>query len=316
MGKDYLKVVTVIVTYNGSKWIRQCINSLQISNVITDIFVVDNGSVDDTVSLLKSYPDIILYESKTNLGFGQANNIGMRYALENNYDYVFLLNQDAWAENDTLGTLIRISISNKEYGILSPLHYYSDQKSLEYNFSVQFSPWFCKEIISDYVTKNQNEMKDIYPLNFINAAAWLIPKKTLEIVGGFDPLFFHYGEDNNYCHRVKYHDFKIGIVPSTKIYHDCLDANNNREQNIEERLRKFELDTKTNLANINVDVNRIKILGLAFKKFFLSLFFVFRLKMNDAIFHFLAFKVVFQNCNRIIESRNKNFVSRSNYLSN
>lgn len=316
MEKNNLKILTIIVTYNGSKWIKRCIDSIQLSNRSTDVFVVDNGSVDDTVFLLKSYPGIILYESKTNLGFGQANNIGMRYAVENSYDYVFLLNQDAWTENDTLSTLMSISISDKEYGILSPLHYYSDQKSLEYNFSVQFSPWFCKDIISDYVTKNQNEMKNIYPLNFINAAAWLIPKKTLETVGGFDPLFFHYGEDNNYCHRVKYHGFKIGIVPFAKIYHDCLDANNNREQNIEEQLRKFELDTKTNLANINMDVNKIKILGLAFKKFILSLFFVFRLKINDARFNFLAFIVVLKNLNRIIESRNKNFISRSNYLSN
>jgi GT2 family glycosyltransferase len=304
------------VTYNGSVWIKKCIDTILCSIVPNDIFVIDNASADDTVFILKKYPNIILYESNNNLGFGQANNIGMRYALENNYDYVFLLNQDAWTEKDTLSTLMSISISNNEYGILSPLHYYSDQKSLEYNFSVQLSPWFCKDIISDYVTKNQNEMKDIYPLNFINAAAWLIPKKTLEIVGGFDPLFFHYGEDNNYCHRVKYHGFKIGVVPTTKIYHDCFGTNNNKGQNVEEQLRKFELDTKTNFANINMDVNRLKIIGFAFKKFILCLFFVFRLKIADARFHFLGFRFVIENCNRIIESRNKNFISSSNYLSN
>jgi GT2 family glycosyltransferase len=316
MDKNNLRILTIIATYNGSRWIRKCIDSIQSSNIVTDIFAIDNASNDDTVLVLKSYPNIILHENKDNLGFGQANNIGMRYALENNYDYVFLLNQDAWVENDTLNALMSISISNKDYGILSPLHYYSDQKSLEYNFSVQLSPWFCKDIMSDYVTKNQKEMKAIYPLNFVNAAAWLIPKKTLEIVGGFDPLFFQYGEDNNYCHRVKYHGFKIGVVPSTKIYHDCLDVNNNKRQNIEDQLSKFELETKTSFANINTDVNKIKIVGLAFKKFILCLVFVFRLKITDARFHFLAFRAVFKNCNRIIESRNKNFISRPNYLSN
>ena len=54
----------------------------------------------------------------------------------------------------------------------------------------------------------------------VNAAAWLIPKKTLEIVGGFSPLFFLYGEDDNYCQRVKFHNLKIGICPGSYIKHD------------------------------------------------------------------------------------------------
>src|SRR5690606_10797046 len=46
------------------------------------------------------------------------------------------------------------------------------------------------------------------------------PRNTLRVVGGFNPTFFHYGEDDNYCQRVKYFDLKIGVVPSAIIYHD------------------------------------------------------------------------------------------------
>ena len=316
MGDNNLNILTIIITYNGSKWIENCVTSLLESNCQTDIFVVDNASSDDTVSILETFKDIKIYRSSENLGFGRANNIGMRYALENNYDFVFLLNQDARVENDTLSVLMKVSLSNKEYGILSPLHYYSDQKSLEYNFSVQLSPWFCKDIISDYLTKDQNEMKDVYPLNFINAAAWLIPRKTFEIVGGFDPLFFHYGEDNNYCHRVDYHDMKVGIVPTVKIYHDCHDVNNKKGQDIKEQLRKFELDIKTIYANINLDVSKQKIIALAFKKLLFGLLFVFRFRFFEARKYWLSANIIFKNCNKIIESRNRNFISRPNYLIN
>ena len=61
---------------------------------------------------------------------------------------------------------------------------------------------------------------------FINAAAWLIHKKVFETVGGFDPIFHHYGEDNNYCQRVNFHNYKIGVVPEAHIFHD---SNKRRE---------------------------------------------------------------------------------------
>ena len=65
-----------------------------------------------------------------------------------------------------------------------------------------------------------NKLLPIYETTFVNAAAWLISKKCLLAVGGFDPLYPHYGEDTDYIQRAQYFGFKIGIVPSVKIWHD------------------------------------------------------------------------------------------------
>ena len=314
MKKNSLKILTVIVTYNGSKWIKKCIDSIQGSNMDTDIFVVDNASIDDTVFILESFPTIILHTSKYNLGFGQANNIGLKYALKNKYDYVFLLNQDTWIEENTIEILSTIAEKNKEYGILSPMHYFSDRESLEYNFSVQLSPWFCKNIVSDFVSKGFEEMKKIYPLNFVNAAAWLLPKKTLEIIGGFDPLFFHYGEDNNYCDRLKFHSLKIGIVPEVKIYHDCLDANNIKEKSTKEQLRKFEIESKAKLANINLNINRKNIMLLVLKLFIIGLIKLLTFNFKKTKICFLKARLLFKNCSGIMKSRKINVIPQSNYL--
>jgi GT2 family glycosyltransferase len=314
MEKNNLKILTIIVTYNGSKWIKKCIDSIQVSNMDTDIFVVDNASIDETVFILESYPTLILHKSKYNLGFGQANNLGLKHALKNKYDYVFLLNQDTWIEKNTIEILLTVAEKNKEYGIISPMHYFSDEISLEYNFSVQLSPWFCKNIVSDFVLKEFKEMQDIYSLNFVNAAAWLVPKKTLEVIGGFDPLFFHYGEDNNYCNRLKYHGLKIGIVPEVKIYHDCLDANNIKDQSTKEQLRKFEIESKAKLANINIKINRKSITLIVSKLFIIGVIKLLSLNLKNSKVYFLKAILIFKNCNRILKSRKNNLMSKSNYL--
>lgn len=77
----------------------RCIGSLRRSEYPVDTVVIDNGSQDATVALLKErYPEVHVVCNRENLGFGKANNIGMRLALEKGYDAVFLLNQDAWID--------------------------------------------------------------------------------------------------------------------------------------------------------------------------------------------------------------------------
>lgn len=205
----------IIVTYNGMPWLDRCLKSCLNYSVI----VVDNASTDETVSFIKTnYPDIHLLNQSKNLGFGQANNIGIRYALDHGGQHVFLLNQDAYLIDDVLNQLINFQIEHSVYGILSPVHITGDQKKLDKNFSNFMLKEKTGQFYSDFVLENQ--LAPVYEVPFVNAAAWLISKKCLETVGGFDPLFFHYGEDDNYCQRVAYHGLKIGVLPKVYIIHD------------------------------------------------------------------------------------------------
>ncbi|WET01230.1 glycosyltransferase family 2 protein [Flavobacterium sp. YJ01] len=306
-------VLIIIVTYNGEKWIRNCLDSIMNSNYLADIFIVDNASIDNTVAILDLYEEIKIYKSNVNLGFGKANNLGLTYALQNDYDYAFLLNQDTWIEKDTIEDLVAVAQKQQDFGIISPMHYFSDKISLEYNFSVQLSPWFCKNILSDFVFRDQKSMKEIYPLNFVNAAAWLLPRRTLEIVGGFDPLFFHYGEDNDYCNRLKYHKLKIGIAPHAKIYHDCLDSNN-KNLDTEKQLRKFEIEQKVALSNINLRIKKSNIIGLSLKLLLIAVINFFTFNFKKSKMSFKKCRIVVNSYNGIITSRKNNVLSKSNYL--
>ncbi|EKT3965280.1 glycosyltransferase family 2 protein [Flavobacterium psychrophilum] len=229
------KIFVIIVTYNGSKWIEKCINSLLRSIYPINILVVDNCSTDDSVELLKQFSEIHLIQSKENLGFGKANNIGIDYALKNKADYVFLLNQDTWVFDDTISNLVVMAQNNPSFGIVSPMHFSGDEKTLDKGFVT-------------YYNRNveENAGKNIAIVPFVNAAAWLVSSACLQKVGGFESLFGHYGEDRNYCDRVLYHQFQIVIAKNAKICHD---------RKISRSFKKDLIQSKYKMLSQVLDIN-------------------------------------------------------------
>ncbi|MEN2415067.1 glycosyltransferase family 2 protein [Flavobacterium mesophilum] len=221
-----MKTAVVIVTYNPLKWIEKCLDSLIQSTIPVEILIVDNNSTDGFQEILKSkYQQITLLQSSSNLGFGAANNLGIRKAYDNNADFVFLLNQDAWVEFDTIEKLISAQKNEPEYGIVSPIHLNGKGDRLDYNFSNYIIPSQCKGLYSDIYL---NKIKpSVYQVNFVNAAGWLLSRKCIETVGGFNPSFFHYSEDDNYVQRVHFHKLKIGILATVKLFHDREDRSEN-----------------------------------------------------------------------------------------
>lgn len=213
-----MKLFVIVVTYKGKQWYDRCFTSLRESTIPLQTIVVDNASNDGSVEYIKGhYPEIHLIESKDNLGFGKGNNLALRYAYEQGCDFVFLLNQDAWLDDaDALNKLVSLSQRHPEYGIISPMHISPDKQSLnmmlEYGHTV-----YSKRILSDLYC---GTVKEIYQTNYVNAAAWLLPRKTLSELGGFDPLIFHYGEDDDYLNRARYHGIKVGLSLDSRIVHD------------------------------------------------------------------------------------------------
>ena len=198
-----MKLFVIIVTYKGKQWYDRCFTSLRESTLPVQTIVVDNASNDGSVEYIKEhYPEIHLIESKENLGFGKGNNLALRYAYEQGCDYVFLLNQDAWLDDpDVLNRLVSLSQKHPEYGIISPMHIAPDKRSL--NMMIEYgNTAYSKRMLSDLYC---GTVKEIYQTNYVNAAAWLLPRKTLSELGGFDPLIFHYGEDDDYLNRARYH---------------------------------------------------------------------------------------------------------------
>lgn len=208
-------IYTVIVTYNAMPWIDRCLKSLRDSTIPTIPLVVDNASTDGCVEYIrKNYLEVILFPQKMNLGFGQANNIGFKYALEHDVDYVLLLNQDAALHPKALELLLQQSNGKS---LFSPLHCNGDGSKIDYMVKNVTLLKAKNTLLDDLLL---SKPKQVYEIGEICAACWLMPVSLLRTIGGFNPLFFHYGEDNNYYQRLKYHGISVFLVPQALIFHD------------------------------------------------------------------------------------------------
>ncbi len=245
--EEDISIFIIIVTYNAIPWLQKCLDSCKYHGVV----IVDNNSTDETVPFIKkNFPKVHLIPQKENLGFGQANNLGIKYALDKGAEYVFLLNQDAYLQEGCIDKLINVQKNNLEYGVLSPIHLNGKGDKLDENFSNYVVYKNNPHFYSDFILKNP--LQEVYQVPFVNAAGWLLSKEVLETVGGFDPLFFHYGEDDNFCQRLRYHGYNVGIVPTAFLNHD-------REERYKEEIKHgseeyFELmerNLKMRYANIN-----------------------------------------------------------------
>lgn len=204
------KVLVIVVTFNAMHWVDKCLGSLRESSFKPDVLVVDNCSLDGCDEYIEEhFPGIQLIRNEANVGFGAANNMGLRIAVEKDYDYVYLLNQDAWLEKDTLDTMLDAFDRTKRYAVLSPV-----QLSAKGKMDAQFAKK-CKKHL------HKGELVSKVP--FVMAAHWMISRKALLTVGGFSPAFDMYGEDDNWIDRAHWFGFEAGVVNGAKAVHDRAD---------------------------------------------------------------------------------------------
>ena len=299
------EIFVIIVTYKGMRWYDKCFSSLRESTLPVHTIVVDNTPGEKDANYIRErYPEIHLIKTEENLGFGKANNLGMRYALDQGCDYVFLLNQDAWLiDFDIFSMLIEIAEQHKEYGIISPMHVFPDGKTI--NMVLENAT--NKTSIALLTDLYKNNLKRIYNTNYINAAAWLLPRKTLEIIGGFDPIFTHYGEDDNYIDRIKFHGLGICLVPSIRIVHDTgtieLPFTDNKLQYFHQQ------QLLVNLTNICDDISPMSYIRYCLRKCLISSLSgkYPRKYLNDI-------KYIYSKKSEIIRSRSVNVLTGESWL--
>lgn len=210
-----MKVLVILVNYNGARWIptvsealRSEQASLRAEDVALDLFLFDNASEDGSVALWEAaWPGVILQRSEGNLGFTAGNNAGFRYALEHGYDYVYLLNQDAWPSEGSLSQLL--SGFRSGYALLSPLQKAADGET--------FDPNFRRDVLSKARKDGEGP---VFRVPRVMAAHWLVSCDALRKIGLFDPLLPLYGQDDNWCDRAEYHGFRIGFLDTATGIHD------------------------------------------------------------------------------------------------
>ena len=215
------RVLVIVVTYNGMQWLERCLGSVQGHSVtpgltgglVVDLYVWDNDSTDGSADFVEAeYPQAKLVKSADNLGFSIPNNRGMQYALDKGYDYVYLLNQDAWLEPGALEKMVAVADAHPEYGLLSPMQMTDGYKGLDEQFAKRLpvSTSSCPAPTGHLIN-----------VPFVMAAHWLVPTRAIRKVGLFnEELFPHWGQDDDWCQRLDFYGLKIGVVEEARGVHD------------------------------------------------------------------------------------------------
>ncbi len=202
--KKPFMISVVIVNYNGQKYLQECLDSIRynLENIQHEIIIVDNNSMDASCAFIKDkFPDVKLIESKENLGFGKANNLGVKKA---NYNTILLLNNDTILQNHLLPA-IETLYENAKNGILA-INMLDSQKKYIPSVGSFPSPFKLLKIslLSDQrqVFKTGKFKSKLYTVDWVSGSFMLIRKSDYELIGGFDTDYFMYVEDVDLCKRM------------------------------------------------------------------------------------------------------------------
>ncbi len=227
-------VAIVIVNWNGIADTARCLDSvmkLKKRGVTLTTVVVDNGSTNDSVSVLRNhYPWVHCIALKHNLGFTGGNNAGMNYALEHGADFIWLLNNDTLVHPDALSLVA--AFDDKAVGVagskiyFAPGHeYHHDRYSASERGNVF---WYAGGLVDwdnmyashkgvDEVDHGQYDTVEQTP--FITGCSMMIRRSVAESVGFLDEHFYLYLEDLDYCLRAKARGYTLVYYPRSVVWH-------------------------------------------------------------------------------------------------
>lgn len=215
------RVAIVVLNWNGIEDTLLCLDSLlQQTYKEYQIVVIDNGSIDDSVTLLKQYvknhsSKITLLLNKQNLGFAGGVNTGIRWALENKFDSIALFNNDAIADIFWLESLVKAALED-EVGITTGLLLHEDGKTID-----STGDWYSKWGLPfprnrDDVTAYAPETEYVFSAS---GGASLYKAAVFQDIGLFDETFFAYYEDTDISFRAQLAGYKVAYTPHAVAYH-------------------------------------------------------------------------------------------------
>ena len=222
------RLAIILVSYNSRKDLENALRSLTEPppTVAHEIVVVDNASTDSTPAHVRErWPHIRLIASESNLGFAQANNLGIRSTAG---DLVLLVNPDTIVTAAAVDRLVSIMDSRPDVAIVGP-RIVDGQGRAELSFGAMISPWaeLRQKVLvrgnargSAVITWLVDRMtRRTRLVDWVSGACLLIRRQDLDEVGGFDPRFFMYAEDVDLCAAVRAHGRRVLFSAEPEVVH-------------------------------------------------------------------------------------------------
>lgn len=211
-------VYVLVLSYAAERGdTTECLASLQKADYPNlHIVLIDNGSYDDTVSLVRvRFPQVEIIENGRNMGFAPGNNVGITYALDRGADYVFLLNNDAIVDTTTISHLIEKAQRDAKIGIIGPAIISYHNRAKRYIGGTIF--WSTGAAAENDLSGRP--VPDILDTDYVSGCALLCKSSLIREIGLLEPEFFIYFEDVDWSIRCIKAGYRAVIATTTVIYH-------------------------------------------------------------------------------------------------
>ncbi len=215
------KVAIIILNWNGRDDTLACLESVfRIDYPNYGVIVVDNGSSDDSVPAIhQRFPQARVIETGENLGYAGGNNVGIKYALENNFDAILLLNNDTIVDKNVLNAFFSALSRYPEGAILGAKIYYHSQP---HTLWFAGGKWVRETMDFIHIGQNQEDdrkfSRDIV-CDYITGCALFASAQVFRRVGLLDEDFFLTYEETDWCYRAKELGYPSICIPEAKVWH-------------------------------------------------------------------------------------------------
>ena len=274
------KIAIIIVNWKQYQLTKLCLYSLQkIKYDNYQIILIDNESNPKELKKIKNQFDkIITFPNQKNLGFTGANNIGIEYAIKNDFEYVMLINNDTEVEKNFINPLIEVLEKNQNFGAAQPLilNYYNRNK-------VWSAGGFLNKFFGyTYVIKSPEGIKK--NIDWITGCCFFLRTDVIKKIGLLDENFFAYYEDVDWSIRIKNAGYDLAFVKSSVVYHHGSKSSKNESN--EGTLSPFVhyLNIRNHIFLLRKNKDVFNSVGVLFFQFFkivsYSVYFIVRVRIN------------------------------------
>src|SRR3954452_829522 len=220
----------IVVNWNTEALLRGCLASLRqhLASVEHEVIVVDNASTDGSPDMVANeFPEVRLVRNEENVGFGRANNQAMRVA---HGDWLLLLNSDTELFDGSVAALFDQVRLEPRIGVAHCRLLFADgrQQFTTYPFpslntaaieNLGLYKLMSKRRAGERLLSGYWDYDEERDVDWVAGAFMLLPRQVFEEVGGFDESIFMYGEDLEWCQRIRDNGWRIRFYPQAAITH-------------------------------------------------------------------------------------------------
>lgn len=210
-------VYILILNYQSLGDTLACVESVKASMYAnTRFLIIDNASPDGGGALLaERFSHDEFAQLPTNTGYAGGNNIGIRLAIDAGADYIFILNPDVRLGASTITECVKAAETDSSIGAINPIQICDAAGSIDRKFrNAVLAPAGLEDQIFQ-----EGAFPEVLDVGELLGAALFLPVRVIEHVGGFDPLYFAYGEETDLCKRLRYHGFRLVVTGAAPVEH-------------------------------------------------------------------------------------------------